>query len=43
MKKREIISSPEQYQEIITQYCKLTALDTIAVSDGKLAYASIIY
>lgn len=42
LKKREVISSPEQYQEIITQYCKLTALDTIAVRDWKSAYAPII-
>ncbi|CAD0206469.1 unnamed protein product [Chrysodeixis includens] len=42
LKKREIISSPGQYQEIITQYCKLTALDTIAVRDWKSAYAPII-
>ncbi|GBP44071.1 hypothetical protein EVAR_85225_1 [Eumeta japonica] len=42
LKKREVISSPEQYQEIITQYCKLTPLDTIAVQDWKSAYAPII-
>ncbi|KAH9632998.1 hypothetical protein HF086_000358 [Spodoptera exigua] len=42
LKKREVISSPEQYQEIITQYCKLIALDTIAERDWKLAYTPVI-
>lgn len=42
LKKREVISSPKQYDEILTQYCKVTALDAIAVRDFKSAYAPII-
>lgn len=42
LKKREVIASPEEYQEIIDQYCTTTALDAITVRDWKSAYAPII-
>lgn len=42
LKKREKISSPEEYREILGQYCKLTDLESILVQDWKLAYSTII-